>query len=154
VKPVPVRAVLDTNVLVSALLFQNGRLSWLRSSWQSGLVIPLLARPTALKLLRVLAYPKFRLQPHQRDQLLEDLLPWCETWLPPMAASNHLVRDPHDQVFLNLALTAQADALVSGDGDLLALQEQVQPLRILNPAQFQAWLSRRTPAARPPGQRN
>jgi predicted nucleic acid-binding protein len=52
------------------------------------------------------------------------------------------VRDGHDQVFLDLALTAQAGVLVSGDGDLLALKEQVPPLKICTPAEFQAWLSR------------
>jgi uncharacterized protein len=149
VKPTPIRAVLDTNVLVSALLFEHGRLSWLRTSWQSSQVIPLLAQPTALELLRVLAYSKFKLQPQERDQLLGDLLPWCETWRGPLTSSIHTVRDGHDQVFLDLALTAQADALVSGDGDLLAVKEQVPALRIFTPAEFQAWLSRRAPPARP-----
>jgi putative PIN family toxin of toxin-antitoxin system len=153
VKSTPIRAVLDTNVLVSALLFENGRLSWLRSSWQSSQVIPLLVQPTALELLRVLAYPKFKLLPQERDQLLGDLLPWCETWRGPIMSSNHTVRDGHDQVFLDLALTAQADALVSGDGDLLALKEQVPALMILTPAEFQAWLSRRAPPARPSDRR-
>jgi putative PIN family toxin of toxin-antitoxin system len=153
VKPIPIRAVLDTNVLVSALLFENGRLSWLRTSWQSSQVIPLLAQPTAFELLRVLAYPKFKLQPQERDLLLGDLLPWCETWRAPLTASSTTVRDGHDQVFLDLSLTAQADALVSGDGDLLALKKQVQPLRIFTPAEFQAWLSRRAPPARRPDRR-
>ena len=31
-----IRMVLDTNVLVSALLFEGGRLAWIRQSWQSG----------------------------------------------------------------------------------------------------------------------
>ena len=31
-----IRVVLDTNVLVSALLFENGRLAWIRHSWQNG----------------------------------------------------------------------------------------------------------------------
>jgi putative PIN family toxin of toxin-antitoxin system len=154
VKPTPIRAVLHTNVLVSALLFENGRLSWLRTSWQSSQVIPLLAQPTALELLRVLAYPTFKLQPQERDQLLGDLLPWCETWRGPLMSSIHTVHDGHDQVFLDLALTAQAVALVSGDGDLLALKEQVPALRIITPAEFQAWLSRRAPPARRPNPRH
>ena len=152
-KPTPIRALLDTNVLVSALLFEHGRLSWLRSSWQSSQVVPLLVQPTAIALLRVLAYPTFQLQPQQRDQPLADVLPWSETWRTPLTSSNHTMRDGHDQVFLDLALTAQADALVSGDGDLLALKEQVPPLKICTPAEFQAWLSRRDPPARPPRQR-
>lgn len=71
--------MLDTNVLLSALLFEKGRLSWLRPCWQQGEITPVLAEPTARELLRVLAYPKYRLQPADRERLLEDLLPWCAT---------------------------------------------------------------------------
>jgi predicted nucleic acid-binding protein len=57
-----------------------------------------------------------------------------------MPASSHRVRDPHDQIFLDLALAAASPVLVSGDADLLALQGSVNPLLILSPADFQAWL--------------
>ena len=73
------RVVLDTNVLVSALLFSTGRLAWLREAWQQGAVVPLLGRETAEELLRVLRYPKFRLSRQEREELLADLLPYCET---------------------------------------------------------------------------
>jgi uncharacterized protein len=139
-KPGPVRAVLDTNVLVLALLFDQGRLDWLRPCWQSGRLTPLLAQSTLRELLRVLAYPKFKLVPSDRERLLEDLLPWCESWMAPIPASPHRVRDPHDQMFLDLALVAEASALVSGDADLLALQGCTNPLLILSPADFQVWL--------------
>ncbi|MFO7630256.1 MAG: hypothetical protein R6W06_12230 [Prochlorococcaceae cyanobacterium] len=59
--------------------------------------------------MRVLAYPKFRLQSVDRERLLEDLLPWCETW------------------------SAATPVLVSGDADLLALKQEVVPLQIINP---------------------
>ena len=140
-KRAPIRAVLDTNVLVSALLFAKGRLSWLRPCWQCGQITPVLAQPTARELLRVLAYPKFPLEPNDRERLLEDLLPWCESWTGTIPASSHRVRDPHDQVFLNLALAAATPVLVSGDADLLALQGSVNPLLILNPTDFQTWLA-------------
>lgn len=142
-RPSPIRTVLDTNVLVSALLFANGRLSWLRPCWQCGRITPVLAQPTARELLRVLAYPKFRLEPDDRERLLEDLLPWCESWTGSIPASAQRVRDPHDQVFLDLALAATTPVLVSGDTDLLMLQGAVNPLRILNPSDFQAWLTGR-----------
>jgi putative PIN family toxin of toxin-antitoxin system len=141
VSQAPVRAVLDTNVLVSALLFANGRLSWLRPCWQSGQLVPVLAQPTALELLRVLAYPKFRLGPQDRERLLEDLLPWCESWSGPILSSELRVRDVHDQVFLDLALAAATPVLVSGDADLLALQGTLKSLLILCPSDFQAWLA-------------
>ena len=139
-KPGPIRAVLDTNVLISALLFDQGRLRWLRPCWQSGRLTPLLAPPTLRELLRVLAYPKFRLDPHDRERLLEDLLPWCKSWTAPIPPGPHRVRDPHDQVFLDLALAAEASALVSGDADLLALQGCTNPLLILSPSDLQTWL--------------
>jgi len=140
-RPAPIRAVLDTNVLVSALLFEKGRLSWLRPCWQQGQITPVLAEPTARELLRVLAYPKFRLQAADRERLLEDLLPWCESWMVPIPNSSYRVRDPHDQVFLDLALAAGTPVLVSGDADLLALKNTVTSLQIINPADFQAWLA-------------
>ena len=140
----PLRAVLDTNVLVSALLFTEGRLSWLRPCWQSGQLLPVMAEPTARELLRVLAYPKFRLNSQDRERLLEDLLPWSESWGPPIPASRHRVRDPHDQVFLDLALAADTPVLVSGDADLLELQHTVKPLLILSPDNFRTWLDKTT----------
>jgi putative PIN family toxin of toxin-antitoxin system len=139
-KPCPIRAVLDTNVLISALLFERGRLGWLRPYWQSGRLIPLLAQPTLRELLRVLAYPKFQLDAGDRERLLEDLLPWCESWMAPIPTCLHRVRDPHDQVFLDLALAAEASVLVGGDADLLVFQGCTNPLLIFSPAELQAWL--------------
>ena len=141
-KRLPIRAVVDTNVLVSALLFSGGRLSWLRPCWQSGQLVPVLAEPTARELLRVLTYPKFRLNSQDRERLLEDLLPWSESWRGTIPVSLHRVRDPHDQVFLDLALAADTPVLVSGDADLLALQGTVSRLLILSPGDFQAWMNR------------
>lgn len=140
----PLRAVLDTNVLLSALLFNQGRLSWLRPCWHQGQLTPVLAEPTARELLRVLAYPKFRLQAAERERLLEDLLPWCESWTAAIPSSAHRVRDPHDQVFLHLALAAATPVLVTGDADLLALQETVPALQIITPADVHSWLSFKT----------
>ena len=73
--------------------------------------------------------------------MLEDLLPWCESWSAAIPSSTYRVRDPHDQVFLDLALAAAAPVLVSGDADLLALKEAALPLRILTPVDFQVWLT-------------
>ena len=88
----------------------------------------------------VLAYPKFRLDPMAIEQLLADLLPWSETWQQPLPPCGSVVRDPQDQVFLDLAVASGVAALVSGDADLLALQGACQPLLILEPAGFRRWL--------------
>jgi len=121
----PQRVVLDTNILISALLF-HGRLSWLRDAWHRQQVRPLLCRATVRELLRVLAYPKFRLIEPEINALLAELLPATETIDLGRRRGHGLprCRDPHDQVFLVLAQVAEADALVTGDNDLLTLVSQ------------------------------
>ena len=129
------RLVLDTNVLVSALLFHNGALSWLRHAWQSDTIRPIASRDTTTELIRVLSYPKFRLRNDEREDLLGDYLPWCETVAVPDLTEIPECRDPFDRPFLKLALAASADALVTGDKDLLALAE-VFSVPILTPDAF------------------
>jgi putative PIN family toxin of toxin-antitoxin system len=128
--------VLDTNVLVSALLFRSGRLSWLRQAWQTMALRPVMAKPTTEELLRVLAYPKFRLTSAEVEALLEELLPWVEVFAAPIPSvvKRWTVRDPKDQIFLDLALGAGVDLLVTGDADLLVLSDQIEGLQICQPA--------------------
>lgn len=130
----PPRLVLDTNVLLAALLFPAGTASWLRTAWRAGRVQPLVSRETATELLRVLTYPKFGLTAEERQDLLDDYLPCCETVAvpdPPPAVPQ--CRDPFDLPFLELALAARADALITGDADLLALADS-SAVPILSPA--------------------
>ena len=126
------RVVLDTNVLLSALLFPAGSLSWLRQAWQSGTLRPPASRDTTAELIRVLTYPKFRLNDDEREDLLADYLPWCETVNVSTAPPVPPCRGPFDRPFLELALVAQADALVTGDDDLLVLADAF-PVPILPP---------------------
>lgn len=122
------RVVLDTNIVLSALLFRQGRLTWIRKAWQAGRIVPVVCRETAAELLRVLAYPKFKLNKAEQEELLADFLPWAETaLLPDDPPALPTCRDPHDQVFLLLARAAAVDALVTGDADLLALRGGFEP---------------------------
>jgi putative PIN family toxin of toxin-antitoxin system len=118
-----VRIVFDTNVVLSALLFSGGRLAWLRRAWRDGVLEPIVSRATILELVTALAYPKFGLSAEDRERLLADYLPFADVVLPDDSASPvPLGRDPHDQVFLDLAAMSDADALVRGDKDLLAME--------------------------------
>jgi len=137
-----VRLVLDTNTVISALLFRQGRLTWLRTAWQDGSAKPLLCTATVNELLRVLAYPKFQLGPDQIAELLAEFLPYAETVdLSAQQQPGPRCRDPDDQVFIDLALAANADGLVTGDRDLLALADETR-LRIQTPAQWRECLGR------------
>ena len=116
------RAVFDTNVVVSALIFGR-RLAWLRQAWASGAAIPIVCRETVAELLRVLTYPKFRLNAAEREILLAGYLPFAEVAIPPLPPLDLPTpcRDRDDAVFLHLAIASQADILVSGDTDLTVL---------------------------------
>jgi len=121
----PPRVVLDTNLVLSALVFANGRLASLRHAWQSGRCVPLVSKATTAELIRVLAYPSFKLSDEEQQELLADYLPWCATVrIPDPPPATPACRDPYDQPFLQLALTGQADYLVSGDNDLLSLHDR------------------------------
>ena len=129
------RIVLDTNCLVSALLFKSGRLAPLRYAWQRGVIKPVVCRETVAELIRVLAYPKFQLSKADIDILLADFLPFTETRhvKHPTAPVSGL-SDPSDAVFIHLAKQSQADMLVSGDAHLL---EAEQPeVRVIAPVSF------------------
>jgi putative PIN family toxin of toxin-antitoxin system len=118
----PPRVVLDTNVVLSVLLF-GGRLPGrVRDGWQAGRFVPLASTATATELMRVLAYPKFKLSASEQEELIADYVPWVQVVRipsPPPAAP--ACRDPFDLPFVHLAIAGKAHALVSGDRDLLAL---------------------------------
>ncbi|HSM81192.1 MAG TPA: putative toxin-antitoxin system toxin component, PIN family [Nodosilinea sp.] len=134
------KVVLDTNVLVSALVFSRGAMTTLREAWQDQHFTPLVSRTTATELIRVLAYPKFKLTRIEQDDLLADYLPYCEVvpMLPELPAVPDC-RDPLDVPFLQLALAGRADYLVTGDRDLLSLKT-VFTIPIVNAEQFLAIL--------------
>ena len=137
------RVVIDTNCLVSALIFSRSRFSWLRHAWQAQRIIPLVSRDTAHELLRVLAYPKFKLSQEDQDALLAECLPYAET-VKIDQTPGHLpsIRDADDIIFLALATMGGADALVSGDGDILAVKDHFH-IPILTLTEFEAWLQAR-----------
>ena len=136
------RVVLDTNCLVSALIFSRGGFAWLRAAWQTKRFIPLASHDTVSEFLRVLGYPKFKLSRQEQECLLAEFLPYVETvriertpdGLPD-------IRDAGDVMFLVLAAVAGADVLVSGDGDIQAVRERFH-IPILTVAEFADWLDR------------
>jgi len=137
----PRRLVLDTNVLVSALLLRSAGARWLRDAWQTGLLNPMANRVTVTELLHVLAYPKFALAQSDQEELLADYLPWCEiVTMPDELPKVPQCRDVRDQPFLELAVVAGVSGLITGDKDLLALRDQF-PIPILTVAELRDELS-------------
>ncbi len=121
------RAVLDTNVVLSALVFSNGATAQLRGAWQRRDFAPLISTATAQELIRVLAYPKFKLDAEAQRELLTDYLSYALVVSvldpPPKVPA---CRDRCDLPFLHLAVAGKADVLITGDIDLLVLAGKVK----------------------------
>ena len=116
------RVVLDTNVIVSALLFR-GPASALVEIWKQGQLIPLVSAATLKETIMVLAYPKFDLSEVEIRAIIdEDILPYVET-VTITREVNGVCADPADDIFLACAANGKADAIVSGDAHLLRLHE-------------------------------
>ena len=129
-----IRAVLDTNVILSALLF-GGPTGKLTRAWQTGRFRLLLSRATLEEVLRVLAIPKFHLTEGEiRGLLEEELIPFAETVIIRRRPVVRL-RDPDDLDVVACALTGRARYLVTGDADLLSL-ERIRQVEVIRPAEF------------------
>lgn len=118
----PPRVVLDTNVVLSALIFGAGPTAGVRTGWQSRRFVPLASTATVRELARVLRYPKFGLSTAEQEELLADYLPWVQVvQIPEPPPRVPACRDPFDLPFLHLAVAGKAHVLVSGDRDVLTL---------------------------------
>lgn len=135
------RVVLDTNCLVSALLFSRANFAWLRIAWQSGQITPLLCKETASEFIRVLNYPKFKLTPAVQQLLLAEILPYAEA-IQAFHVPENLpkCRDANDQIFISLAVACNAFALVTGDEYLLSLSQEMTAIKIMTASAFKEWL--------------
>ena len=129
-----IRVVIDTNVLVSALLF-GGAPGKLMALWKGGRIQPLASKEMIDEYLKVLAYPKFQLSEEEINFILyQEILPYFE----PVGAKTGPViiqDDPSDDKFIRCAQAGKASVIIYGDDHLLALKSY-QGIKILTPSQF------------------
>lgn len=132
------RLVIDTNVLISALVFKDSRHIPLREAWEAERVTPLLSMATYRELKAVLCYRMFALDDDQIEAAIKRIGPHIE-WVAIdeiQAASLPRCSDRDDQKFLDVALCGRADALVTYDKALLKLRRRTLPFRICPPEQI------------------
>lgn len=130
------RAVIDTNVLLSALLWRGPPHALLEQA-RNGTVTLLTSPALLAELAEVMARAKFNVilarSNTSRAQTLAQLRQLAEVIDPP-ALAKPVCRDPDDDAVLALAIAAQADLIVSGDDDLLSLT-RFEGIPILTPVQ-------------------
>jgi uncharacterized protein len=129
-----VRAVLDPNVIISALLSRTGTPARVFQLWSEG-AYELVCSPNLLEeLARALTYPKLSryIRPDEATQLIDLLTVGASVHGDPSGAPTVLSSDANDNYLIALAENTRS-VLVSGDRDLLELADRIP---VYSPASF------------------
>ena len=108
-----IRAVIDTNVLVSALISSVGNEALILLAINQGLVQPCLSEEILEEYAAVLVRPKFAFPPDEVNAVVAMFRIKGELFVPDVSAAASA--DPADTKFLQCAQAAQADFLVTGN---------------------------------------
>lgn len=119
------RAVLDPNILIAALLSRSGAPAQIMSRWLGGAFELVVSEALLGELERALAYPKLRRRiPADDAAEFVSLLRLAAIVAPDQEAGSHRSGDPGDDYLLALAENEHA-VLVSGDHHLLQLADNL-----------------------------
>ena len=138
------RVVLDTSVLVSALIASRGTVGKVLQFLRDDRYLAVYSKSTLIEFLEVLHRPKIQEKYHIRSQDISALLKLIVLRGVPVKTTStiRICRDPKDDKFLEAAVDGRADFIVTGDSDLLDLGS-FQGVEILNPAAFVAMIERK-----------
>ncbi len=128
--------VLDTNVLISALLVESSLPAQLVAHWRRGRFVLLTTALQLDEVRRVTRYPKIRtrLKPVLAGRLVNDLREI--TVLVETLPTTDVSRDPYDNYLLALAVGGEADYLVTGDKPDLLKLGQYEATKIVSVRDF------------------
>ncbi len=139
----PVRAVLDTNVLVSGLVSEKGAPRRILDAWLEERFTLVSSLYLVEELLHVLSYPRIAkrlsLDEGELAIIVAVLLAKAEVTLGRLRLPG-TTRDPKGDAVVACAKEGEADYIISGDQDLLVLGEY-EGILIVTPGQFVEMLS-------------
>ena len=129
-----VKVVIDTNVLISSLLF-GGTPGKLIPLWQNRVIKPIASKEIIDEYLRVLTYHKFQLEEAEIQFVLYlEILPYFDIIDVP-SKERIISGDPADDKFIHCAMAGNVEYIISGDQHLLALKVH-RKIKILSPSEF------------------
>jgi len=139
------RAVVDVNVLVRAMIRPQGTVGPVLDRLRDGDYLFLYSDPVLAELVDVLGRPRIREKYGIADEDVEAILALLLLRGESVAPARRFVvcRDPKDDKFLELAVAGQADVIVTGDEDLIVLHP-FEAIPIIGPAAFLARLADQT----------
>ncbi len=138
------RAVLDTNVVISALIRPGGPPGRILGAAIEGSAVRwVTSRPLLAELQAAFQYPRLRRYLRLSAEGSGAFIVLVEQVADLADLADHpapgICRDPNDEMCLQTALAGRADCLVTGDSDLLDLGD-VEGVSILAPAEFERLL--------------
>ena len=126
------RVVIDTNVLISAVL--GGRVGVIVDEWRARKFTLIVSEAIVREYLNVLHRPKFRISQREIAAVTDFLFKNAE-FVTPLEEVNVIMADPSDNKFLEAALQGKAEYVVSGDEHLLE-QKSFRDIPIINAREF------------------
>lgn len=131
------RAVIDTNILVRALIMPHGTVGPVLLRLRQGDYTLLYAPSLLAELIDVLNRPRIRTKYGLSEEDIKTVIRLLLLRGEPVTPTRTITacRDPKDNKFLEVAVAGQADAICSGDEDLLVLHP-FEGIPIIQPAEF------------------
>jgi putative PIN family toxin of toxin-antitoxin system len=127
------KVVLDTNVLLSAILFGGKPRQILEAAFE-GSIRTFVSQAMIDELQNVLDRPKFGFTSQISQSIVSEIASIAE-WIKPTRHHAIVKEDPSDNDILDCAIEAKADYLVTGDNHLLR-QVECSGVEIVNPDKF------------------
>ena len=140
------RAVLDSNVVISATLIRGGNEDRILRAWRRGAFELVLSPAILEEMARALSYERLSQARWMTEAEMLALLQALgeESVLVSRRPEVRISRDPEDDKFLAAAIEAEARYVVSGDKDLLVVGTH-HGVRVISPAAFLRILREREP---------
>lgn len=117
----PLRAVIDTNVLVSGLFSESGSIAELMDLWTDGVFELATSEEIIEELYRTLHKPSVQKHFKPTEEEITDYIEVIRDraiLTPGRHITDRIKDDPTDNKFLSAAIEAKADCIVSGDKHL------------------------------------
>ena len=132
----PIRAVLDTNVFVSAALSKNpsSPTREVLDRWKRGEFVLLICTPLAEEIAEKLM--DHSVDAEKVDVLVETLASWAEWIEVPPTKIEALLSDPDDNVIVACAVEGGANYLVTYDPHFVSLQGDYRGVKIVKAIPF------------------
>lgn len=132
------RVVLDTNVLISAIISSKGSPAKILDLWREGAFDLVFSEETLKELINVLSRPKLLRITGINEDELNRLLSYLRSSSIVVDSSEDIsiaIEDPNDTKFISCTVQAGAKYIVSGDHHLLDV-EKFEGTAIVTPAEF------------------